>query len=1209
MKKEVIKDEKQFKKIEIIMNEILKAKKKYLLFFVLIFSFNLLNAVVIFNDTFESGTLSGWGLSAVSGANNWTASSTDPFGGLWHAQSQPQSTTEPASVMEINVSTQGFNNINFSYYRRLIALDAADEFQAEWFNGTGWTILEQTGSVSADDASYLQRSFNLSNMGNNNSNLKIKFECTAGAVSEFCRVDNVTVIGDTILVNDTTPPQITISSPLNATLNTSTPRLNLTVTEPNIDRVWVSIDNGPNITYAYSNGTIDFGKLNLIFADDFGGYANGSDGSLTWTNPLSFRTAIIENKTYKLFNETAIIDALSYITNFNNLNYETNVKVMVPNGSFGGAYLTPRFGDVNNKYEIALDYDFSSININKVVNGSWSNLAALWTGNLPIPVFVGKDEWHVLGLKIYGDNISAYVDNQLALNAIDSGLRNTTGFAIIAFDDITNHTSYFDNIAINTELSSGSHTLRVWANDTFGNLNSTIVTFSVNVSDISKPVWVVEPQNQTLNETQSFQYDIEAGDNIAIDKYFINDNVNFSINQSGFIQNITVLQPLNYTLNISVNDTSNNILSKVIWINVNSIPVNLPPIIHSNLTAVNGTIKIPEFEDNFIIQVNVSDPENDTISFVNFTITSPNGTKVANNVKGINFSNGVYLIWNSTNYTVDDYGAWNWSYVLSDGTNTLNRSGNFRVFSEVFVFPASYVESPDPYNKTLIWNLSLYHLSLENYTLNFSYSINQTYFNLTIDQNSVVTNRILHTSSNFFRNLVTITTNSSTPVGSYSGYINITRQEDGRVFTIPMQIGINPPSGNIDAFNLIGVKCLNGNCDVSAQMENDESQSFNWKLKNVGNFTLSECKPGITGFNVSKFGSFSNNNFNLSISEELTLTLNMNKPTINSYYGELEVVCKATSLGFNSSLGSERENVPSLNIIVLADSGNPPSSSSSSGGGSSSSGGSSGGGGVIPVKPSLYVDSISPLVVSEGGVKKIITWKVKNNGKSFLNECKFKSLGQYSSWITYTETKGLAAGEEYNIVFDVDIPESIESGKYAMEVYFGCRETNKSTSFDVEILGKQLEFKLVNVERSGKENVKVNYFIQEVAGKDQNVNIQFILFDLDNKKVAEVSEAKDIIANSKEEFETFIPINEALSGELSLLVNINSETYSGFVQENIVLGSPIGGFAVFGGEGFSDRWISLLLVVLFLVFALFVVRRIRNRRKAVHRWSHVKKHE
>jgi len=150
--------------------------------------------VTLFSDGFESG-LSGWILYHVSGGNDWTSATTNPYEGVRHAQSKPMSTSEPASTIERTISTVGYEMITISYYRRLIGLDSADEFKVKWFDGAAWYVLEQTGSSSVNDAAYILKTFTLPSNAGNNADFKIKFECTAGATSEYCRVDNVLVTG------------------------------------------------------------------------------------------------------------------------------------------------------------------------------------------------------------------------------------------------------------------------------------------------------------------------------------------------------------------------------------------------------------------------------------------------------------------------------------------------------------------------------------------------------------------------------------------------------------------------------------------------------------------------------------------------------------------------------------------------------------------------------------------------------------------------------------------------------------------------------------------------------------------------------------------------------------------------------------------------------------------------------------------------------
>ena len=292
----------------------------------------------------------------------------------------------------------------------------------------------------------------------------------------------------------------------------------------------------------------------------------------------------------------------------------------------------------------------------------------------------------------------------------------------------------------------------------------------------------------------------------------------------------------------------------------------------------------------------------------------------------------------------------------------------------------------------------------------------------------------------------------------------------------------------------------------------------------------------------------------------------------------------------NNSLGTESNSNSTFSVDTSSSSSSSSSSGSSGGSSSSSSGG------VVKSKSSLEARNINGFIVNKGGIKKILNWKVKNNGIGFLNDCAFSSIGEYSSWTTYFETRGLAEGEEYTFVFDVNIPEDISPGNYTLGVYLDCQETNVSKDFVIGIVERTLDFLLLDVSRDSDESVKVKYSIGDISGEDQDVSLQFLLFDLDGKQIVEVNESKNIKANSKNEFEIFIPINKDLEGELNLLANLNSESFSTFVQESVFLGSTISGFTIFDRVGGTDNIIIVILVILFLSFAFFVIRKIRTHK-------------
>ena len=75
---------------------------------------------------------------------------------------------------------------------------SGDEFQVEWFNGSEWSQVENTPEIVINDSAYVFKNFSLPASANNKSNFAIRFECSANAMNEYCRVDDVLVTGDTV---------------------------------------------------------------------------------------------------------------------------------------------------------------------------------------------------------------------------------------------------------------------------------------------------------------------------------------------------------------------------------------------------------------------------------------------------------------------------------------------------------------------------------------------------------------------------------------------------------------------------------------------------------------------------------------------------------------------------------------------------------------------------------------------------------------------------------------------------------------------------------------------------------------------------------------------------------------------------------------------------------------------------------------------------
>ncbi len=135
-------------------------------------------------DGFENG-LAGW---VVSGTGSpWTVSTADPRTGTRHALAKQPGVSTP-TYLERSFDLSAYSGATLTYFRKRIGLDGPDEFAVEYFDGA-WHSLEATGAASANDSAYSRMSFPLPKQAT-----RVRFVCMAGAVSEKCEVDDVSLL-------------------------------------------------------------------------------------------------------------------------------------------------------------------------------------------------------------------------------------------------------------------------------------------------------------------------------------------------------------------------------------------------------------------------------------------------------------------------------------------------------------------------------------------------------------------------------------------------------------------------------------------------------------------------------------------------------------------------------------------------------------------------------------------------------------------------------------------------------------------------------------------------------------------------------------------------------------------------------------------------------------------------------------------------------
>ncbi len=143
--------------------------------------------VEVLFDSFEDGNLVEWNLYGTGRA--WSTSTDTAYEGSFSVRAKKTGVNKD-SFMEISFDVSEFDSVTFEYYRKLVGLDAADDFEVQYFDGV-WYSVEHLGSARASDSNFVFKSFSIPSTAT-----KIRFKCECGAVSEKCYVDNVRIVGE-----------------------------------------------------------------------------------------------------------------------------------------------------------------------------------------------------------------------------------------------------------------------------------------------------------------------------------------------------------------------------------------------------------------------------------------------------------------------------------------------------------------------------------------------------------------------------------------------------------------------------------------------------------------------------------------------------------------------------------------------------------------------------------------------------------------------------------------------------------------------------------------------------------------------------------------------------------------------------------------------------------------------------------------------------
>jgi hypothetical protein len=274
------------------------------------------------------------------------------------------------------------------------------------------------------------------------------------------------------------------------------------------------------------------------------------------------------------------------------------------------------------------------------------------------------------------------------------------------------------------------------------------------------------------------------------------------------------------------------------------------------------------------------------------------------------------------------------------------------------------------------------------------------------------------------------------------------------------------------------------------------------------------------------------------------------------------------------------------------------------GGTGGSGGGGSGGSSTISrtivelpkVIPKMDYENV-PQVLIRPGFSENIAFVLSNTGNKFLNNCTILGQGQYSSWISRSNTFSLSPGEKTSIGVSVAVPRETISGEVSAELIVQCNEFGLPIILPLNIIAADFEFDFLSYEREGA-NLKINYSITDLTKKGIDVSIEYSLLDFDNISRAKGKGAISVQPGLHEDYSLIFELPKDSFGEFTLLFNVSTVRDSFQTSKIIFLpSSQATGLAI---SDSNKRTLSVLGVALLVLACAFLVWRICKKRKSIN---------
>ena len=426
----------------------------------------------------------------------------------------------------------------------------------------------------------------------------------------------------------------------------------------------------------------------------------------------------------------------------------------------------------------------------------------------------------------------------------------------------------------------------------------------------------------------------------------------------------------------------------------------IAPVINANLTYItDGTADMtPGYGETITFNANVTDADSD-LSGVWFTLLSPNGTYIYNQVNGTVYNGDM---WNSSaSFTIDSYGSWLVNITANDTTGeTDSEQWNFTVSLGTLSLAPESISYSQKAGAEKLFNITFSHTGNSNNTINitsYDYLNDSTYLTTTYYDaltGAALTDFTVMEGADYIL-LVNVTSNSSLASSQYISNITFGRTDDNSLTNFTVTTTISALTG------IVGITPTSW----SVSMDSASSSAQTFTIENTGDYALSHCNATIAS-GLTSYTAFNTSDFTVAVGATSEFLTTITSVAAGSYSDTLTVTCIATA---NNGIDADTSAVTATISSYV-----PPASVVGGGGG----------GAVVPVtglvKSLFELDNLDQYVERYGGTITNIyrdEFRVVNKNAYDLNvTLGFRCIGNHMDFCNYIYFEGAGGRYQLNTV-------------------------------------------------------------------------------------------------------------------------------------------------------------------------------------------------